>query len=88
MLQKFKGICFYDEDEEVAFKIIDTNVEWKKKDKTDKETLCYCVLAKPVNAADDDDSDLESFHINEELFRMINHSNAGRPLNFDLIHEP
>ncbi len=70
----------------MAFKIIDTYVELKKKDKTFKETPFYRVLAKPVNAADDDDSDLE--YINEELFRMINHPNAGHPLNFDLIHEP
>jgi hypothetical protein len=31
LLQKYKGIRFYDEDEEVAFKIIDTNVERKRK---------------------------------------------------------
>ncbi len=29
---------------------------------------CYCVLAKPVNAADDDDRGLEYFRINEEHF--------------------
>ena len=88
LLQKYIGIRFHEEEEEVAFKIIDTYVEWKKKDKTFKETPFYRVLAKPVNAAGDDDSDLESFHINEELFRIINHPNASHPLNFDLIHEP
>ena len=53
LLQKYKGIRFYDEEEEVAFKIIDTNVKWKN------DIPCNCVLAKPVNAADDDDSDLD-----------------------------
>ena len=54
LIQKYKGALFFDDDDVdddggggKIFKIIESNVEWKKKDKNDKETPCYCVLAKP-----------------------------------------
>ena len=54
LIQKYKGVLFFDDDTDddesgdgKVFKIIESNVEWKKKDKNDKETPCYCVLAKP-----------------------------------------
>ena len=47
LLQKYGGMRFYDDDEDDVFVICDTNLEWKKKDKTDPSTPCYCVLATP-----------------------------------------
>lgn len=88
LLQKYKGVLFFDDEESTAYKIVETNVEWKKKDKSDKETPCYCVLAKPVGDADDDDTNLGPFHINEELFRMIKHPDAGHAGNFEIIEKP
>ena len=91
LIQKYKGVLFFDVDADddeggvgKVFKIIESNVEWKKKDKNDKETPCYCVLAKPSADSADDDSNLESFHINEELCRMIRHPQAGHPANIHL----
>ena len=61
--------------------MIESNVEWKKKDKNDNETPCYWILAKPIHDDADDDSNLESFHINEQLIEMIRHPQAGHPAN-------
>ena len=84
LLVKYKNIRFYDEDESVKYKIIATNVEWKKKDKSDKETPCYCVLAKPLDDADDDDTNLASFHINQSLHGMIKHPLSGH-ISLELV---
>ena len=88
LIQKYKGVLFFDDDTDddesgdgKVFKIIESNVEWKKKDKNDKETPCYCVLAKPSIDDADDDSNLGSFHINKKLCEMIRHPQAGHPAN-------
>jgi len=63
LLQNYEGIRIYDEEKEVAFKVIYTYEGWKKKDKTDKEIHCFCVLTKPVNVTDDDGNDVEFISI-------------------------
>ena len=86
-LQKYKNVNFFDAEdgaEGTVYKIIETNVEWKKKDRHDKETPCYCILAKPAADDADNDTNLESFHINDELLAMIRHPQAGHPENFQL----
>ena len=84
----FKKVTLFDDDDDdddgggvKIFEIIESNMDWKKKDKNDKETPCYCVLAKPSVDDADDESNLESFHINEQLIEMIRHPQAGHPAN-------
>jgi hypothetical protein len=88
LLNKYKGVIFFDDDDEIRYKIIETNVEWKKKEKGDKNTPCYCVLAKPVDAEDGDDSVLVCYHINAELISMIKDVRAKNAMALELQFEP
>jgi len=88
LLSKYKGIKFYDDDEDQVYVILDTNLEWKKKDKSDRETPCYCVLAKPDTHVREEDGDLgdeECYHINEELHQMIRSDKSGNDKGLELI---
>ena len=96
LLEKYKGMLFYDEDEEEAFAVCESNLEWKKKDKNDRNTPCYAILATPhqneSNAAsgddsDDDDDEVEPvcYHINDVLHDMIAHRLSGHPCDVRLL---
>ena len=95
MLQKYKGVRFFDEDEDQVYEIFANNLEWQKKigkDPTTPWTPCYVVMAKPINNdsndksaaedASDDGEELESYRINDALFAMIKDSHSGHPDTF------
>lgn len=95
LLQKYKDVRFYDDDEEQIFKVISTNLDWKKKDKQDKSTPCYVLLAKPVReeegeeeGSDNGDESIVSYHINDFFFDMVKDSRSEHPSNFQLVTEP
>ena len=89
LLEKYKGMRFYDDAVECAFEVIPQNLEWKSKDKRNPETPGYVVICRPINEEeededeeeedgkeeeeedDDEDDDLVSYHINDDLHRMI-----------------
>ena len=77
---------FYEPEEGKAFVVIETNLEWKKMDKNDGETPCYCIVARPVDS--DSDDDLECFHINSELMSMIKHPRTPHPDDTELVLAP
>ena len=90
LLQKYGGMRFYDDDEDDVFVICDTNLEWKKKDKTDPSTPCYAVLATPYrNESSTEESDSEEdavcYHINDVLHDMIAHRSSGHPSDVKLV---
>ena len=69
------------------------NLEWNKKDKRDRNTPCYVILAKAVRGSvsdDGDDSEDESedehiaYHINSKLYSMISDIRSGHPSNLQL----
>ena len=73
-MTKYESIKFYDDDEDQVYVTLETNLEWKKKDKSDRETPCYCVLAKPDTRVREEDGDLgdeKCYNINEELQHQI-----------------
>ena len=93
LLKKYRGIRFYDTDDSVLYEIESSNLEWKKKDKADRRTPCYVILAKAVHGSvseDGDDSEDESedehdaYHINSELHSMISDIRSGHPSNLQL----
>ena len=47
LLQKYKGVRFFDEDVDQVYEIFANNLEWQKKIGKDPTTPCYVVLAKP-----------------------------------------
>ena len=68
LLEMYKGMLFYDEDVGEVLAVCESNLEWKKKDKNDRSTPCYAILATPYqnesNAVsgddrNDDDDDVE-----------------------------
>ena len=83
------GVKFYDDDEDKVYVVLNTNLEWKRKDKSDRETPCYCVLANPVSdeSGDDDEKsdDPVCYHINEALLDMIKSDKSGHPSTLELI---
>ena len=89
-------MLFYDEDENEAFAVCESNLEWKKKDKNDRNTPCYTILATPhqneSNAVSGDDSDDDDdkvepvcYHINDALHDMIAHRLSGHPSDVRLV---
>ena len=92
LLQKYKGMRFYDDGDEKIYKAISSNLGWKKKDKPDPETPCYVLLAKPAlleedeekydDEDNDDDNTTVPYHINdydnkEAIFDLIAISAPG-----------
>ena len=77
LLEKYKGVPFFDEEDGVTYKILHTNLEWSKKVKGDAETPCYCVLAVPesedgtFDLFDVDTDELIAYRINFSLHAMI-----------------
>ena len=59
MLQKYKGVRFFDEDEDQVYEIFANNLEWQKKIGKDPTTPCYVVMAKPINRDPNDESAAE-----------------------------
>ena len=87
LLQKYKEVRFYDEDEDQIYEICPSNLEWVKKLKGDATTPCYMVLAKPVKDGDeegDDEVELEGYRINSALYGMIEDPRSGHPENFKI----
>ena len=92
LLQKYKGVRFFDEDEDQVYEIFANNLEWQKKIGKDPTTPCYVVMAKPINNdsndegaaedASDDGEELESYRINDALFAMIKDLRSGHPDTF------
>ena len=81
-------MLFYDEDEGEVFAVCESNLEWKKKDKT--------ILATPHqnesnsvsgDDSDDDDDEVEPvcYHINDVLHDMIAYRLSGHPSDVRLV---
>jgi hypothetical protein len=88
LLHKYMGKRFFDDDDDKVYVILDTNLEWKKKDKHDRETPCYCVLAKPADEESDEDEEADGpvcYHINEALIDMIRSDKSGHPPTLELV---
>ena len=96
LLEKYKGMLFYDEDEGEVFAVCESNLEWKKKDKNDRSTPCYAILATPHQIeshavsgddSDDDDDEVEPvcYHINDVLHDMIAYRLSGHPSDVRLV---
>ena len=89
LFQKYKGVKFFDEDEDQVYEICATNLEWQKKIGKDATTPCYVVLAKPVSEEDDDEEEeeeveYESYRINDMLYDMIRDSRSEHPEDFQI----
>ena len=89
MLQKYKGVKFFDEDEDLMYEICATNVEWQKKIGKDATAPCCVVLAKPVSEEDDDEeekeeAEYEPYRINDVLYDMIRDSQSEHPEDFQI----
>ena len=65
LLEKYKGLCFWDPVEKMTYTIESSNMEWLKKNKKKDIDGGWYVLAK------DDDGDLQSFQIEDELCQQI-----------------
>ena len=89
LLQKYKGLRFFDEDEDQVYEICASNLERQKKIGKDPTTPCYVVMAKPINNdindegaaedASDDGEEPESYRTQDSLFAMIKDSRSGHP---------
>ena len=89
LFQKYKGVKFFDEDEDLVYEICATNLEWQKKIGKDATTPCYVVLAKPVSEEDDDEEEKEEveyepYRINDVLYDMIRDSRSEHPEDFQI----
>jgi len=101
LLEKYKNLVFLDDDVDgVAklYKIWPRNLEWKTKDKRNKETPCYCILAKEIDIGaqhtgifgdvdgmdDDDDLDLENYHISDALHATMRDPRAVQERKIEL----
>jgi len=92
LLQKYKGVRFFDEEEEQIYEIWSNNLEWQKRINKDSTTPCYVVLAKPLGEDDDegpdnDDLELVSYRINEALYDMIKDLRSDHPEGFQIEEE-
>ena len=87
LLQKYKEVRFYDEDEDQIYEICPSNLEWVKKLKGDATTPCYMVLAKPAKDGDEEDDEEiepEGYRINSALYGMIKDPRSEHPGNFKI----
>jgi hypothetical protein len=86
LVSKYSDMLLFDDEEEITLRILPTGLEWKKKDKLNKETPCYVVVAKPVDDEEDDDENIAAYHINDALHDMI--AAAKHPNYFVFVGPP
>ena len=82
LLEKYGNLVFIDEDDDQLYKIWPLYLEWKKKDKHNKETPCYCVLANPI----DEDSDHADLF--KEIIENLEEKKKNKNTNTDKEEDP